>query len=108
MKRREDLLKDCISGFEEVVVFSLKRAVWNYRTLVPYYRPQRDNICFVLPLYFEKNSSPCCAIVLEQDPNDFFKYNSRTVVTLEMAYLNARLVCRPEADWLNEDTFTVK
>ena len=31
-------------------------------------------------------------------------YTIHTVITLDMAYLDARLVCRPEAEWLAINT----
>ena len=31
-------------------------------------------------------------------------YQGQTILTLPQAYLDARLVCRPDSDWLRVDT----
>lgn len=33
------------------------------------------------------------------------KYTAPTILTLPIAYSNARLVCKPESDWLNQRIF---
>jgi hypothetical protein len=40
------------------------------------------------------------ALVADRD-NDRIIYRIKTVLSMDMADLNARLICRPDQDWLN-------
>ena len=67
----------------------------NYRLAVPQYRPTTGKIQFLLPVYF--NTELECALVVERKGK---YYVGRTVLDLEMAYGNARLIAKPEAHWI--------
>lgn len=94
------------SSFNDAVETAVRRAVWNYRTTVPYYDPSRDRICLLLPLSLSgENDKPDLAMVLEpmQVSGAPIRYRGHTIITLAMAYNNSRLVCRPESAWLSTD-----
>ena len=78
---------------------AVKRAAWNYRTVIPYYDPNGNKICLLLPMCMCNKGKPDAAMVVE--PRNNGVYQGHTIITLAMAYSNARLVCRPESDWLN-------
>ena len=90
---------------DKAVEIAVKRAAWNYRTVIPYYDPTNDKICLLLPISLTTDSTPDAAMVLEPSSKDKQRthYQGHTVITLAMAYANSRLVCRPESDWLNID-----
>ena len=41
------------------------------------------------------------ALVVERLPNG--NYQGQTILTLQMAYLDARQICRPNSEWLTVD-----
>jgi len=74
---------------------SLERARRNYRTAIPQY--YKGKIQLLLPLCISNASRADLAIVVE-DCGSF--YRASTCLTLDMAYGNARLLTRPDKDWL--------
>lgn len=77
---------------------SIKRAVWNYKTAIPMYYPQRDTFSLLLPLALVKEGEIDVALVVEKMPSGL--YQGQTILPLEWAYSDARLVTRPDSDWL--------
>lgn len=75
-----------------------KRVSANYALAVPQYF--HGKIQLLLPLCLEGDSADVALVVehVEQDGEAF--YRGSTCLTLEMAYNNARLLCRPESSWL--------
>ncbi|NCU32110.1 MAG: DUF3825 domain-containing protein [Candidatus Moranbacteria bacterium] len=74
-----------------------KRVKTNYKIAVPQF--YRDKIQLLLPLCLTQGSpNPDLALVL-QKLNDS-TYTSRTCLTLRMAYMNARLIVKPQSSWL--------
>ena len=81
------------------------RAYRNNQVAVPqYYRdkggPGSVQLLLPLSLEHEASSKVDLAIVLERVPGQL-AYRGHTVLSLEMAYKNARLLTRPESGWLN-------
>jgi cold shock CspA family protein len=76
-----------------------KRVYRNYKSAVPQY--YRGNIQLLLPLSLEDPSRADLALVVSSvGEGTTAAYLGSTVLTLEMAYNNARLLCRPASDWL--------
>ena len=76
----------------EAVRLTLTRCKRNYRIAVPQY--YRGEITYLLPVDLDGHK---LALALEL-LND--RYRANTIFTLDMAYKNARLLMKPEADWL--------
>jgi hypothetical protein len=78
-----------------------KRVQMNWRLAVPqFYWPggiHDGRIQLLLPLRFSQNHAADLALVVEKEPNRYVGY---TALTVSMAYRNARLLARPESDWL--------
>ncbi len=70
----------------------------NYKLAIPHW--YRNRIQLLLPLQVESKSGADLALVAEKDPHAPL-YRIRTVLTIDMAYNNARLIARPDRDWLN-------
>ena len=88
---------------------ALKIAKTDYKFIVPKYNPEKNNIDFLVPVYtsFDGESKPECALVV--DKNSAGKWEIRTVLEIEEAYNNARLVNRPDQSWLTlEDKTKVR
>ena len=77
------------------------RASWNYRTAIPVYFPSYNKMSILLPLSFKADADAEVALVVERNPVSK-KYIAPTILDLPTAYSNARLVCKPESDWLNQ------
>ncbi|MBP6977542.1 MAG: DUF3825 domain-containing protein [Lentimicrobiaceae bacterium] len=74
-----------------------KKVRTNYKIAVPQYYDGK--IQLLLPLYFTSGSSnPDVALVVHK-LNDK-TYTARTCLTLKMAYNNARLIVKPQSNWL--------
>lgn len=72
---------------------TLKRCQRNYRIAVPQY--YNDKITYLLPIQLDQTKM---ALAVEDVNSCWYRVN--TIFTLEMAYKNARLLMKPEADWL--------
>lgn len=77
-----------------------KRVYRNYKTAIPqYYRDRgRDgSVQLLLPLCLLNPARADLAMVVERIGD---AYRGSTVLTLDMAYNNARLLARPDTEWL--------
>lgn len=79
-----------------VIDTSIKRVMSNYKLAVPQYFKKK--IQLLIPLYFTNNDRPDLALVLSKMPGGY--YQAHTCLSMEMAYLDARLIARPESTWL--------
>ncbi len=83
---------------------SIKRVGWNYKTAVPTYYPKNNIGSLLLPLALVDNNKADLALVVEKQANN--AYLGHTVLTLDMAYINSRLITRPDSDWLQTQKVT--
>ncbi|GEM_PF-1494388 len=72
-----------------------QRVYRNYKTAVPQFH--RGEVQLLLPLCLMKPSVADLALVVSAKEG---QYRGDTILTLDMAYSNARLLCRPDSDWL--------
>lgn len=88
MNRVRDALDLCI-----------KRVSWNFKTAVPQYYPPVKKLQLLLPLCLVHDDNVDIALAVERTPSK--NYLAYTVLPLDWAYKNARLICRPDSDWLS-------
>lgn len=69
----------------------------NYKIAVPQY--YNSKLQLLVPICLENPQKPDLALTCEKTP-DKTKYLASTCLTLEMAYNNARLIAKPESNWL--------
>ncbi|MCF8236192.1 MAG: DUF3825 domain-containing protein [Bacteroidales bacterium] len=74
----------------------------NYKLVVPQYRPQSDKLQLLMPIYLSGSFSkqPDFALVLDLEDGI---YTPETILPLDAAYQNARLIAKPDDFWLNPD-----
>lgn len=77
---------------------SIKRAGWNFKTAIPTYYPPVRRLQLLLPLCLVSDERVDLALAFERTPSG--SYLGHTALPLDWAYRNARLVCRPDSDWL--------
>ena len=99
-------LPDCIKESERplevlkgYIDTAIQRVTANYKLAIPHY--YQEKIQLMIPLCFTKNDKPDIALVLEKRKGNH--YQAKTCLTMEMAYMDARLIAKPESDWLCAD-----
>lgn len=86
--------KDYISALlKDAINLTLTRCKRNYRIAVPQY--YRQNITYLLPVTLDNH---LMSVAVEEING---RYRVNTVFTIDMAYRNARLLMKPEVDWLS-------
>ncbi len=89
----DNMRRQLIGAIDEVI----KLVKTNYKIAVPQYFNKRTQL--LLPLCLTPGSkNPDLALVIYKV--DDKNYCARTCLTLQMAYLNARLIVKPQSDWL--------
>lgn len=86
------------SALEEAVVIAFKRVQWNFKSAIPMYYPRTNSISLLFPLCLVSDDKVDVALIVSKQQSG--RYLGETVYPLWWAYRNARLVCRPDSDWL--------
>jgi hypothetical protein len=86
-------------ALDHAVDWTLKRVRRNYKVAVPQWYPKfsEPGAQFLMPLDLTSSGVADLALVVSEEGTT---YRGHTVLTLEMAYTNARLVARPDSEWL--------
>lgn len=79
-----------------VINTAIQNVIANYKLAVPHY--YQDKIQLMIPLSFDNNEVYNVALVLDLLKNG--SYLATTCLTMQMAYMKARLIARPESNWL--------
>ena len=74
-----------------------KKVMANYKVAVPQYFDNK--IQLLLPLCLENPDKADVALVVTKNTEGSF-YQGHTCLTMEMAYNNARLIAKPDSNWL--------
>lgn len=85
------------SIFDGAIEKSLRMLEANYKVAVPQF--YRGKTQLLVPLFLENDLYPSLALVCEKS-DDETCYLGRTCLTLDMAYNNARLIAKPNSEWL--------
>lgn len=91
---------EIVSQLKKAVDLAKKKTLWDYATAVPIYYPTKREFGFLLPLCLFGQKSVDVALVVSNGANG--TYQGQTILTPEMAYSNARLLRRPDAQWLHQ------
>jgi len=86
--------------FVTAIELARKRIDENYKVAVPQY--YGNKIQLLLPMYLTNPVKPDLALALTRDDENKC-YLGRTCITMEWAYNNARLIAKPNSDWLLPD-----
>lgn len=74
----------------------------NYKLVIPMYRPQTAKIQLLMPIYLSGSFTKIPDFALVLDLEDGI-YTPETILPLDAAYQNARLITKPDELWLNPD-----
>jgi hypothetical protein len=83
---------------------ALKRVAWNFKTAIPMYFPRNNGLSLLLPLSLVDDDIIDLALVTEKTKSG--NYLGHTILPLDWAYSNARLITRPDSDWLIAEQIT--
>lgn len=86
------------SRLKDAVDMACKRVRWNFKTAIPSYYPRANAMSLLLPLCLTDDEQVDAVLVVQLVGSG--NYQGQTVLTMEQAYMNARLICRPDSDWL--------
>ncbi len=78
------------------IELAIKRVRRNYKTGIPHFYDGK--IQFLLPLCMLTKKDADLALVVNKEEH---VYKAHTVLTLDQAYNNARLLAKPDREWLN-------
>lgn len=84
--------------FADSLSLALKRVQWNFKTAIPMYYPSNNKMSLLLPLSLIDDEVIDLALVAEKTQSG--SYLGHTILPLAWAYSNARLITRPDSDWL--------
>jgi len=87
---------------EAALKVAIRKVCWNFKTAIPFYFPTHNKMCMLLPLALVSDEETDIALVVEK--KDSGNYQGHTILPLDLAYNNARLVCPPNSDWLSPDS----
>ncbi len=88
---------DFVEAVKESINLALKRIKRNYKAAIPHFYDNK--IQFLLPLCFKSNKALAVgALVVNQNENI---YEAHTILSLDQALNNARLLAKPDREWLN-------
>jgi len=87
-----------VNRVKDAVDLSIKRVSWNFKTAIPQYYPRVRALQLLLPLCLVSDEQVDMALAVEKTQSG--KYLGHTALPLDWAYTNARLIVRPDSDWL--------
>lgn len=83
---------------KDALKVAMKRVEWNFKTAIPMYYPRYNTFSLLLPLALVDEDKIDVALVIEKTTSGL--YQGQTILPLEWAYSDARLITRPDSDWL--------
>jgi hypothetical protein len=98
LEQDERKLRLIKSRLSESLETALKRVEWNFKTAIPQYFPTFNSMSLLLPLSLIDETTIDLALVAEKTRSG--AYLGHTILPLAWAYNNARLIVRPDSDWL--------
>ena len=106
LQRIPDRLKDdknILNNLNCSIDTMKKKVSANYKLAIPQY--YEGKIQLLLPLCLEDDETPTLALTVTKVGNF---YQGHTCLTLDMAYNNARLIAKPESNWLSTDKIIIE
>lgn len=90
--------------FDDALSLAIRRVEWNYKTAIPTYYPKANRGALLLPLSLTTPKCVDVALVVTKEPSG--AYQGQTILPLDIAYKNSRLVARLDSEWLNPNITT--
>ena len=88
---------------EKAIELAKRMAKRNFKYIAPMYRPQKNGIQLLMPIYLNGSYKHAPDFALVLTPEDGI-YLPETILPIEGAYQNARLIAMPDEAWLKPET----
>lgn len=92
----DEAVRNYLRGAIENIVPKIKR---NYKTAIPMYYVEEKRMQLLLPFHSSNGKDTACFLVERDDINCL--YRIKTVLDMDQAFFAARLITRPDKEWLN-------
>jgi hypothetical protein len=101
--RFPDVLQNNVKMAENIIIGSIQslksRVKRNYKIAIPHWYESKIQLLLPLVLTNEDNIAEL-ALVVDKDKNRNL-YRGKTILSMDLAYIDARLITKPDDDWLN-------
>jgi len=87
-----------MTSIEGATKFLKQKVLRNYKVAIPHW--YNSCIQLLLPLNITSDTEADLALVADKDKQRNI-YRIKTALPMDKAYINARLICRPDKEWLN-------
>ena len=92
----DESVRNYLRGAIENLIPKIRR---NYKTAIPVYYIGEARMQLLLPFHSSNGTDISCFLVQRDDANRC--YSIMTILDMDQAYFNARLITRPDKEWLN-------
>lgn len=93
--------RSILNRFSSAIDLALKKVRWNYKNAVPMFYPKENRMCLLLPLCLVDDEHEDIALVVKKTPAN--KYEGATMLPMDWAYVDARVVAKPNSEWLDAE-----
>jgi hypothetical protein len=93
----DEVVRNYLRGAIENLIPKIKR---NYKVAIPVYYVQEKRMQLLLPFVSASNSADVSCFLVEREDRTK-TYRLKTIFDLDQAYYSARLITRPDKDWLD-------
>lgn len=98
LKKNDKIVINMRNRLKDAIEIAIKRVQWNFKTAIPLYYVKANTMSLLIPLaLIDDNNVDIALVVTKMNAGG---YRGMTILTLEQAYTSARLVSRPDSDWL--------
>jgi hypothetical protein len=92
----DEVVRNYLRGALENLIPKIQR---NYKVAIPVWYVEEKRMQMLLPFYSASGTDVSCFLVERVDSSR--RYCLKTIFDLDQAYFSARLITRPDKDWLN-------
>lgn len=92
----DESVRNYLRGAIENLIPKIRR---NYKTAIPVYYVTERRMQLLLPFHSSNGTDISCFLVERDDTNHC--YSIKTILDMDQAYFSARLITRPDKEWLN-------
>lgn len=93
----DEVVRNYLRGAIENLIPKIKR---NYKVAIPVYYVEEKRMQLLLPFVSASNNTDVSCFLIEREDASR-SYRLKTIFDLDQAYFSARLITRPDKDWLN-------
>lgn len=93
----DEVVRNYLRGALENLIPKIRR---NYKVAIPVYYVEEQRMQMLLPFNSASNANEVSCFLVERD-DALRMYRIKTIFDLDHAYFSARLITRPDRDWLN-------